>query len=252
MGKENPRWVEGKEWLGPSLLVLVRHAQSERNLAKGGGVKFPDRESLEPVQGIPSYEIELTNEGRAQARKTGVELCERFGNFEVIYHSGYVTARQTAEEIAAVYSERAPLNKPRIVQEFLVRERDRGFVYDMTAEEIEAHYPWLRGHWQTFGRLFGKAPGSESLIQVAQRARYFLDELFRFKTESSVLVVTHAGTFQCFRFLMEGWTYAEANKHLDEQRPGNCAVVAYMSPSLETGLHIGVEEPSFISLGYEV
>ena len=40
---------------GPGLIVFTRHAESERNAAKGNNVRFPDECSLGPVKGIPNY-----------------------------------------------------------------------------------------------------------------------------------------------------------------------------------------------------
>lgn len=249
MGKEYLKSEERKENFGPELLIFARHAESERNAAKGNNVRFPDECSLGPVRGIPSYEISLTEKGVLQAKRLGQDLSKRFGMVDVIYHSGYKTTIQTVEGILTAYQDDL-LTRPKIVQDFLTRERDQGFVYDMHNEEIEEQFPWLREYWQTFGRFFGKAPGSENLAQVAERARYFLDDLFRFKSEKSVLVVTHVGTFQTFRFLMEGWTYEGANWRMDHQIPGNCAVVAYGSPDFGRRLHMGSEKPSYIDLRY--
>jgi len=219
---------------GPGLIVFTRHAESERNAAKG----------------IPSYELSLTEEGVLQSEKLGADLLRRFGKFDVIYHSGYKTAIQTVEGILTAYQD-SQLAKPKTVQDFLIRERDQGFVYDMHSEEIDEQFPWLKEYWNTFGRFFGKASGSENLAQVAQRVRYFLDDLFRYKPDKSVLVVTHAGTFQSFRFLMEGWDYEKANWHMDNQIPGNCAVVAYGSPNLSRKLDMGSENPYYLDAGYK-
>lgn len=249
MNKESLQSRERGEITGPGLLVFTRHAESERNAAKGNNVRFPDECSLVPVKGIPSYEIVLTERGVAQAKQLGLDLAQNFGKFDVIYHSGYKASIQTTEGILTAYQDNM-LTRPQIVQDFLIRERDKGFVYNMHSGEIEKQFPWLKEYWQTFGKFFGKAPGSENLAQVAQRARYFLDDLFRFKLDKSVLVVTHAGTFQSFRFLMEGWTYEDANWHMDNQMPGNCAVVAYGSQGLGRKLNMGSENPSYIDLGY--
>jgi broad specificity phosphatase PhoE len=55
----------------PSLLVLVRHAESARNLAKKGNRFFLDDESRKAVQGVPDHHVPITDEGRRQAEVTG-------------------------------------------------------------------------------------------------------------------------------------------------------------------------------------
>lgn len=249
MSKENLHSTERREIPGPGLIVFTRHAESERNAAKGNNVRFPDEVSIGPTRGVPSYEIPLTERGILQAKQLGSDLNRKFGKFDIIYHSGYKTAIQTVEGILTAYD--GLVDKPKIAQDFLIRERDQGFVYDMHNEQIEDEFPWLREYWKTFGRFFGKAPGSENLAQVAQRARYFLDDIFRFKSEKSILVVSHAGTLQSFRFLMEGWSYNDANWHMDNQILGNCAVVAYGDSKLVRGLDIGTENPSYLDLGHK-
>lgn len=249
MGKENLNSQEINKDLGPKQIVFVRHAESVRNAAKGHNVRFPDENSLNPVKGIPSYETPLSEEGILQAKQLGLNLIKRFGYFDIIYQSGYRSALQTLEGIQSAHQENA-LTCPKVVQDFLIRERDQGFVFNMHDEEINNQFPWLRDYWQTFGRFLGKSPGSENLAEVAQRARYFLDDLFRYKPEKSVLVITHAGTLQAFRFLMESWTYQQANSYMENQMPGNCAVVAYGSLDPNEQLSIGSESPSFIDLGH--
>lgn len=250
MSRESLRDIEVGEVLGPSLLVLVRHGESERNKAKGGNVRFPDKESLSAVRGAPSYLLQLTDEGRKQARELGKFLSEEYGDFDMIYHSGYLSTIQTTEEILRAYPDDSLTKKCPIRQDFLIRERDPGFVYDMTVEEIERAYPWLGEYWQTFGRFFGKAPGGESLVQVAGRVRYFLDNLLWGRTANSVLVVTHAGTLQAFRFLLEGWTYEEASRYLGEQKPDNCCVVAYGCKNSKQKLTLGSGTPRLIRKVY--
>ena len=86
----------------PALLVLVRHGQSQRNIAKRRNRFFLDDEARRPTSGIPDHLIGLTELGHRQARETGVALHERFGAFDQIYHSGYRRAVETTELRRAV------------------------------------------------------------------------------------------------------------------------------------------------------
>jgi hypothetical protein len=67
----------------PQTLVLVRHAQSARNVAKKGNAFFLDDESRKAVQGIPDQHVPITDEGRRQAELTGAAL-ERWTHDEFL------------------------------------------------------------------------------------------------------------------------------------------------------------------------
>ena len=117
----------------PSLLVLVRHAESLRNRVKKHNTYFPDEESRMFVKGIADHKIPLTECGIEQSIKTGVCLKERFGAFNYVFHSGYLRTVQTMEGILKAYSieERANM---KVRMSHLIRERNPGFTYDMTGE----------------------------------------------------------------------------------------------------------------------
>ncbi|WP_238011977.1 histidine phosphatase family protein [Dactylosporangium sp. AC04546] len=210
----------------PALLVLVRHAESARNHAKKGSVYFADDAARQVVRGVPDHLIELTEDGHKQAVQTGQGIRERFGTFDYVYTSGYARTVQTAEGILSAYSEdeRARM---RCKNDLFIRERDPGFAYDMTTAEAEAAFPWLNEYWQTFGGFMARPPGGESLADVTGRVHTFLDALFQDRAGQKVMVVTHGGTLRCFRFLLEGWSYSQAQRWPEGQSPANCGVTTY-------------------------
>ena len=210
----------------PALLVLVRHGESARNVAKKRNRFFLDDESRRPVKGIPDWKIPLTDAGRLQAETTGAALRERYGVFDYVYHSGYRRTIDTADGILTAYTdeERARM---RVRTNPFIRERDAGYTYDMTTAEAEAAFPWLQEYWDTFGTWFARPPGGESLAEVASRVYTFLNMLFRDRGGSRVLVVTHGGTLRCFRFLLERWTFDDVTRELETYRTPNCCVTTY-------------------------
>lgn len=210
----------------PALLVLVRHAESARNVAKKGNTFFLDEESRRAVRGVPDDHVPLTDEGRRQAEVTGRALREQFGTFDCVYHSGYRRTQETAEQLLASCSpdEHAAT---RVRQHVFLRERDAGWTYDMTTAEAEAAFPWLQAYWETFGAFFARPPGGESLADVAQRAHLFLGQLFRERAGQRVLLVSHAGTLRVLRFLLEKWTYDEFLVRFRDDQVPNCAVTTY-------------------------
>ena len=65
-------WVKSAEANRPALLVLLRHAESARNLAKKGNRFFLDDEARRAVQGVADHRTPLTARGRQQALQTGM------------------------------------------------------------------------------------------------------------------------------------------------------------------------------------
>jgi len=193
----------------PSRLVLIRHAESERNKAKKGAVYFADDESRNRIKGIPDYRVPITENGHTQARKTGPSLRELYGVPDYIYHSGYLRNIETTDEILTAYTpeEQARIN---IRQNPFIRERDPGYTYDMTQAEAENAFPWLQEYWKMTGGYFARPPGGESLSDVSGRVYTFLNMLFRDRGGQNIFVVTHGGTLRCFRFLLERWDYEKA------------------------------------------
>ena len=210
----------------PALIVLVRHAESARNLAKQGMTYFADEEARKTVKGIPDHEIPITGGGKARAEETGHVLRERFGVFDYAYHSGYLRTIQTLDLVLKAY----PENERSLIQvrqNMFIRERDPGYTYDMTVGEAERIFPWMHDYWETFGGFFSRPVGGESLADVVHRVYEFLNMLFRDRAGKKILVVTHGGTLRCFRFLLERWVYEQALRWPPGQSAANCGVTIY-------------------------
>lgn len=208
-----------------ALLVLVRHAESERTVAKKGNTFFLDDESRKAVQGVGDHQVSLTNHGRLQAESIGQALRAHFGPFDCVYHSGYRRTEETAAGVLSAYSAEERASMP-VLHHLYLRERDAGWAYDMTTAEAEAAFPWLRDYWETSGRFFARPPGGESMADVVSRVDRFIDELLRDHANRRVLVVTHGGTLRALRYLLESWTYEEFSEHWSEPVPTG-AVTAY-------------------------
>ncbi|MBX4189254.1 histidine phosphatase family protein, partial [Candidatus Parcubacteria bacterium] len=174
----------------PCRLILIRHAESDRNKVKKGATYFADEEARSTLRGIPDYKIGLTDEGARQARMTGEYLRQHFGIPDYFYHSGYTRTIQTLEGILKSYpvDERSEIQ---VRMNHAIRERDAGYAYDMTKEEAEAHFPYLAEYWKTHGGFFARPPGGESLSDVVQRAYDFVGMIFRDRVDMDVWVVTH-------------------------------------------------------------
>ena len=222
----------------PALLVLVRHGQSARNIVKKRNHFYLDEESRKAVKGIPDHRIALTAEGHRQAAMTGRALRDQFGAFDYVVHSGYARAVQTAEGILAAYT---PAERERMIarHHLFIRERDAGHTYDMTDAEAADAFPWLQDYWKTSGPFFARPPGGESLAQVCERVYAFLQKVARTMAGKRVLVVSHAGTMWCLRYVLEGWSYDEADRRFNTEAMPNCSVTWYRLQPPSTRLQLG-------------
>lgn len=222
----------------PALLVLVRHGQSQRNVVKKKNRFYLDDESRKSVKGIPDHLIALTEEGHRQSGITGRALKDTFGRFDHVVHSGYTRTIETTEGLLAAYSDEEK-REMTLRHHLFIRERDGGHTYDMTDAEASAAFPWLQDYWNTFGPFFARPPGGESLAQVCERVYAFLQRLGRTMAGKRVLVVSHAGTLWCFRYVLERWTYAEAEHRFNTEPMPNCAVTWYRLDEAANRLNLG-------------
>jgi broad specificity phosphatase PhoE len=139
----------------PALLVLVRHGQSARNVAKKRNRFYLDDEARRSVAGVPDHRIPLTEEGHRQALVTGEVLRREFGAFDVVFHSGYQRTVETTNSLLAAYTQ-DERNRIRVRHHLFIRERDAGHAYDMTDAEAMTAFPWLQDYWSTYGPFFAR------------------------------------------------------------------------------------------------
>jgi len=188
----------------PKLLVLVRHGESVANVAKLGDVYVTEGNAA-LIKGISDHDISLTALGRHQAVMTGPLVREKYGVFDAVYDSGYVRAEQTRISLLKAYST-DELAKMEIRQSWLVRERERGYTFDMTQPEALKHFPWLPDYYKINGHFYTRPPGGQNHADMCLQIDCFLRKLFDEWAGKKVMIVTHGHTIRAFRFLLEGWT----------------------------------------------
>ena len=142
------------------LFVFVRHGESRLNLERR-------------VNGDPSVDVPLTDEGRSQAHKFGVEIANI--GFDLCVHTRFSRTKETAE--IALAGRNVPL-----AEEPLLDDIDVG---DLDGETLEAYRAWKHSHAREV-----PFPGGESLDDAALRyARAFRGLLSL--PHDTVLVITH-------------------------------------------------------------
>lgn len=129
-------------------------------------------------QDVPLSELGVRQAGAIARRLANVRL-------DAVYSSDLVRASRTAEIIAVSHG--LPVQTTP-----LLRESSLGIIEGLTRAEIEERYSTSEWIWNP---LTARPPGAETIEQVIDRARQFLDEtLPKHPGGSNVLIVGHGGS----------------------------------------------------------
>ena len=203
----------------PSFLAIMRHAESlaterRKHLAESG--------SQEIHLGLPMRDVDvpLTPEGREHARSTGERLND-FGPFDVLYVSPYRRTVETADLILPELSQR-----PLLVKEERLREKEWGILEGLTREGIHSRYPDEEARRRHVGKYYYRPPGGESYADVNLRVHSFIGTLVREHPGQRVLLVTHQVVVLAFRKLLERMEEETvlALDRQDEARPASLLI----------------------------
>src|SRR5215472_11182816 len=208
---------QAQKW--PDLLVIVRHGQSERNLAK----ERAKATAVATVWGSSLRDVDtpLTPLGTQQAIETGRFLRDRV-IFDVIFSSPYMRALQTSQHIAEQLS-----TAPRIMMEERIREIEFGVLDALTRQGIMERYPEEGARREREGKYWYRPPGGESRPDVALRVHSFLGTLTRDYRQKKVLVACHSVVVLIFRRLLERWDEAKYLEVDQEDDVLNCGITTY-------------------------
>jgi broad specificity phosphatase PhoE len=215
---------QSQKW--PNLLVIVRHGQSERNLAK----QQAKASGMGPVwsSGVRDADTPLTPLGAKQAITTGQFLRDK-ADFDVIFSSPYMRTLQTSQHILEQLA-----TTPRLILEERIREIEFGILDGLTRNGILERYPEEWSRREREGKYWYRAPGGESRPDVALRVHSFLGTLTRDYRGKSVLVVCHSVVVLIFRRLLERWDEAKYMEVDREDDVLNCGITIYRYDA-ETG-----------------
>jgi NAD+ kinase len=215
----------------PVDLVLVRHGESEGNLAfereRHGGESLFTPEFL----GRHSSRWRLTRRGVGQAESAGKWLRANVAPaFDRYIVSEYLRAMETAAHLS--------FPTARWGLEFYLRERDWGAFDVMSFEQRRQRYSedLARRELDTF---FWTPPGGESMAAVCLRVDRILDTLHRECFDRRVLIVRHGEVMWAFRVRLERMsqeTYRELDRVRDPKvKLHNCQVLHYTRREPATG-----------------
>lgn len=239
----------------PNSLTLVRHGQSEYNALRAKKEADPTyqqfkaefkKDSTSEIArylaklinnkfslGVGDYGTLLTKEGRTQARVTGRELQKHIHLPEVVFVSPYLRTRNTFEEMVAGWPE---LGNAKIVFDDRIREQEHGLslIYN-DWRVFEALHPEQRKLHELLGPYWYQYPQGESVSEVRDRIRLFMEMLVREYAEKEVLLITHHLTILSIRANLERLSPEEFIRIDEEEKPINCGVTTYVgSPGVGT------------------
>lgn len=208
----------------PVNLVLVRHGRSAGNEAnalsrKGDNSAFDDK-----FLDTHSQYWDLTEKGVRQAVQAGRWIHDylRDGFFNRFYVSPYTRALKTAGLLLipdAQWSCKVSL-----------RERDRGEIDVIPDDVLKARYADVLQRKKR-SAFFWRPPEGESLADVEQRIRQFLNTLEREASTQNVVIVCHGEVMWMFRFVLESMSLErfieldESDNELDHIH--NCQIIHY-------------------------
>jgi broad specificity phosphatase PhoE len=211
--------------MGAVELILVRHGESEGNLAAAKADRSRADRVLVPAR---DADVVLSATGREQAEALGRHLGSWSADElpESVWVSPYVRARQTAD----IALEAGGLDLPLRWDE-RIRDRELGILDALTGRGVRRLHPDEADRRRWVGKLYYRPPGGESWADVALRLRSLLADLDREEDGRRVLVVTHDAVITLFRYVCER---IEEGPLLEGARGNpirNCSVTRLVRPS---------------------
>lgn len=180
-------------------LILVRHGQSEGNIAAEAAA----RDKLDAIE-VPARDpdVVLSATGRKQAEAVGTWFSDLPAEQlpEVVWTSPYQRARETAQIACGV----SHLELDVRIDERL-RDRDMGVTDMLTGPGIRAKYPEEAERRDWLGKFYYRPAGGESWADVAMRVRAVLSDLAAVEKKERVLITAHDVVILLFCYVVEGW-----------------------------------------------
>lgn len=215
----------------PIDLVLVRHGQSEQNLASHFAKNGDSSLYTEAFRRRHGGQHRLTAKGRKQAKAAGKWLrANDLGYFDRRYVSAYTRAMETAGLLN--------LDGPDWMADPLLREREWGDFDNIPHDErvVKSEESMAMRDTDPF---FWIPPNGESVAQLTVRLRSVLDTLHRECSDRRVVIVCHGEVMLAFRFLLERMSIEQWVQLQKSNKPGekifNCQVFHYTRRDPQSG-----------------
>jgi len=192
----------------PSLLVLVRHGESEGNVMTPGERALYDK---------PTHRYDLTELGKSQATKAGKWLAENgYGEFDAHYSSYYKRALDTMSLISP---------GGRIIEDSRLQEAQRGVYHLMLKEKAWETSEGEKTRFEREGLYHYRPFGGENWPDIEMRVHSFIETLRQEHSGEKVLVVCHGNWLVLFQRVIQGWPIDRCL--VEYKNTNNCGITIY-------------------------
>lgn len=213
----------------PIDLVLVRHGESEGNIANELSKLGDDSLWTSEFSERHSSKHRLTVKGREQAEQAGRWIREHIGDhFDFYYASEYLRAQETAGLLG--------MPGAMWLTETYLRERDMGMFVGRSDMERKRYVEENR--YSKSDSFYWAPPAGESIAHCLLRVDRFLDSLSKHCSGMRVLVVCHGNIMRAFRVRLERMTQTQFSEWNASDHVGNGQIMWY-SRRDPTSLRVG-------------
>jgi len=206
---------------GPSALWVVRHGESQGNVAdahaQSSGAGRLELDVRDP-------DVPLSDSGEEQADALGRWLggLDPADRPTTVLSSPFARAAATAERAVAASGLQLTIR-----YDERLRERDFGAFDGMTREGIRDEYPEEARRRDLLGKFYYRPPGGESWADVALRVRSLLaTEALRHDGERLVCF-SHQAVVMVFRYVVEELAESQLLAIDNSERVANTSVTRY-------------------------
>jgi NAD+ kinase len=218
----------------PIDLVLVRHGESEGNVANKRSRAGDHSVFTEAFRNRHSSGYRLSNRGRKQAQQAGMFLMNEFVKNGVVFDRYFTSAYIRAMETAGLLG----IPDALWISNIYLTERDWGDLDRYPENEREELFggALARHDGEPF---FWSPPGGESFLGLCMRIDRVLDTLHRECAKKCVLIVCHGEVMRAFQVRLERMSqerFRELVLSSDRQETiYNCQIVHYTRCNPLTG-----------------
>ncbi|WP_188187366.1 histidine phosphatase family protein [Nonomuraea sp. SYSU D8015] len=187
--------------MGPSLIIAVRHGESEANLAHRQAGETP------LVYERGDDEVTLTELGRTQATALGRLLASLPGGEapQLVWCSPYLRALDTWKIAQGEWG----VDPLPVTVDTRLRDQGAGAFAHHNLAAIRERFPEQLARRESEGAYAFRPPGGESLADVVARLRDFLGDLDGRADGRRVLIVAHDSVVLGLRHVIAGGPDAE-------------------------------------------
>ncbi|MDP3963986.1 MAG: phosphoglycerate mutase family protein [bacterium] len=226
----------------PIDLILVRHGQSEGNVANKASERGDNSFFTPEFRQRHSRSFRLTDNGITQAMTAGEWLRKNvIMPLDRFYVSDYVRAKETAAYLVLPAAEWR--------SEFLLRERDKALMDNCPFDEQQKLYEFEQRQYAIDPFLSYPAGGGESIAMLCLRMRDFLNHLARECPDKRIIVVCHGHVMRALQLELgnlghDDFIRLDASEDMPD-RIRNCQILWYTRRDPDTGK---IREPRIVAV----